>query len=348
MATSGMDGQLRVTHVEKKKAQDMYLSTNVRYSADIGHLKARLGHLAWNDDNRTLLGIVAHSSEIAFFRMRKKKDAAPGTKFPFELVELSKRRFATAAKVLGSIHSCVIDHTHTKYPLLLTESDDPAHGNVTVAWDCTNGEAVGKGNLGATRIADDTTSPTLRLSPDGRFLCRGTLSGSAVQVKLFEVLKKKVKGEVEPVFDGISTKSVMTLVVGEKVADVCFSNNSNNSSANMAIVCCVSGMIQLWSLDVECRLREDPKMLCSFQLPDKTEVLYSVASPTTNRIAIVTANSALHILKYSESSIEPVFTIEETHEQLVANVQFCPSGADTIYTRGDQSKDVFAWNVGKL
>ena len=41
------------------------------------------------------------------------------------------------------------------------------------------------------------------------------------QVRLFEVRKTKVKGEVEPVFDKIASKSVMTLLPKSgKVADV--------------------------------------------------------------------------------------------------------------------------------
>lgn len=348
MATSGNDGQLRVTRVIKKKGQDMHLTTNIKYSEDIQHLKGRLATLNWcSGDNRTLVGTLLHSSAIAFFRVRKKKDASATDKFPFELVELSKRRFATDKKVQGTLNSSVVDHSHTFYTLLLTESDDPAHGNVVVAWDGTNGVSVGKGILGKST----KTTPVIRLSPDGRFLCHGCVGGTeaaGVQVKLFEVIKKKTKGEVAPVFDRISPKGVMTLVVGEKVADVCFNLNGNTNTTNLAIVGCVGGLIQVWSLDVDYRNREDPKLLCSTQLPGKAIIMSMVASTTSNRVAVITANSDLYVLSYSESSLKVDLTIEETHEELVADVKFCPSGADTVFTRGDESKDIFAWNIGGL
>jgi WD40 repeat protein len=352
LATSGKDGQLRVTHVHQKlkSSQDMHLSSAIRYSVaeeKLGGFKPSLSHIAWSPDNRTLVGTVVHSGEIALFRMRKQKDAPPTAKFPFELVELPKRRFGTASKVQGSLLSCVVDQSHSNYLLVLTESEDPTHGNITVAWDGTNGIAAGKGSLGTVnkKQHDNISNPAIRLSPDGRFACRGGLGGAATQVKLFEIVKKKVKGEVDPVFDKLSSKSVMTLVAGRKVADVCFSNRNSSGNSDLAIVCCVDGLVQVWSLNVDYRQREDTKLLCFFQIQTTEDIVYATASIKANRIAVLTTNSTLHILTYTESSVFLDLTIEETHDELVADVQFCPFEGDVVYTRGEESKDVFSWKV---
>jgi len=137
----------------------------------------------------------------------------------------------------------------------------------------------------------------------------------------------------------------MTLTAGQKVADVCYFTDDNTS---VAVVCCINGLIQVWDLNVEYRLREDPKRVCEYQLPaDESEITHVAGSTTTgatNRIAVVTANGSLHLLTYANACLVLDFTIDETHEQRVADVKFCPSG-DVVYTRGERSKDVFSWKV---
>jgi hypothetical protein len=391
LATCGLDSKVRVTNtnvnVHGNDQQPITLSTNVNADANkYNQGNNCLGNIAWSPDNRTLVGAVVNSGELAFFRIRKKKDettaAAAATnkaKSPLELIELTKRRFATTDTKIN-INSCVVDHSHSNFLLALTSCDDPtsSHGsNVTVAWDGDNGKSLGSANLGniilsstnsMTTTTSNNRSPNIRLSPDGRFLCRGNFSP---QVKMFEVQKKKTKGEINPVFDRISPKGVMTLVVGHAVADVCYISTSNVDASTtgmvFAVVCCTNGWIQVWDLNVEYKLREDPKRVCEYQIDlnndaagNCDEILTHVAA-SHQRIAVVTTKGSLHVLTYhtdtaagasdtdsSSCSLVLDFTIDRTHDEQqqrrVADVQFGPSG-DVVYTRAENSKDVFAWRV---
>jgi WD40 repeat protein len=160
------------------------------------------------------------------------------------------------------------------------------------------------------------------------------------------VLRKKVKGEVEPVFDSLSPKAVMTLVSPKAmIEDVAFCRGDK------CVVCCDDGSIQIWNLNVEFRQREDPKLVCTSNVLKGSKIASVAASflDDVNRIAVATDDAKLHVLTYSpsSSSITLDFTIEHTHFDGVSDLQFCPATGKVLYSKGAYSKDVFAWNVAQ-
>eukprot|EP00591_Stephanopyxis_turris_P011154 CAMPEP_0195519224 /NCGR_PEP_ID=MMETSP0794_2-20130614/14526_1 /TAXON_ID=515487 /ORGANISM="Stephanopyxis turris, Strain CCMP 815" /LENGTH=434 /DNA_ID=CAMNT_0040648347 /DNA_START=26 /DNA_END=1330 /DNA_ORIENTATION=+ len=330
MATTGVDGQLRVSRVEKE-----YNSLFLRANID-NHDK--ICAMSWEGDNRTIACALTRAEDVVFYRIKKKAgDQSSSTSphsFPYELVELVKRRFSTSSK-LDEVSECVTDSSSTGFNLVLTSGDSSAKlkTKTVVAWDGKTGDALGSVAIG---------SGDVRLSRDGKFLCtRG--GGKTTEIKVFEVLKKKIKGEIEPRFDKIPTKSVMTLIVKAKVVDVDFWYT--NGVCDKAIVCCVDGTIQIWNLDVEYRVKEDPKLLCTTKIDKKIMMISS--SFEKDRFVVATNDAMLHVYSYSSGpnpSISLDFTIERFHSEGVGDVQFCKSG-NFLYSRGVVGKDVFAWKA---
>lgn len=132
-----------------------------------------------------------------------------------------------------------------------------------------------------------TTSPGIHLSPDGSFICgRGGIGAS--EEKIYEVRRKKVKGQIEPVFDSIPSKNAITLIpkASAKVADVVFCGECDKLKQDrlrLGIVACEDGTIEAWGLDVDFRQKEDPKFVSSVKLglDEDTEVVLMSASVAT-------------------------------------------------------------------
>mmetsp|Transcript_32116 Transcript_32116/g.96235 ORF Transcript_32116/g.96235 Transcript_32116/m.96235 type:complete len:443 (-) Transcript_32116:416-1744(-) len=334
MATSGADGLLRVARVERdaRGGADVYLHTKIE---DDDGVPDKVQALSWEADDRTVACSLDRTAEVRFYRMRKKKDADPGDAHPYELAELVKRRFRTSSKI-GDVTACVADASCASNNLVLTSGDSRAHGGqkTAVAWD---------GKTGHCLIELTTGGGDVQISRDGKFLC-GRSAGKTDQVKLFQVVRKKVKGDIEPHFDRIAPGKVMTLVAHTKVMDVAFGYDAEGT-CDKAFVCGTGGTVQVWNLNVEYRCREDPKLLCSMEVGNKISMVSS--SLVGDRTAVITVDGMLHILKYASTpvpSISVVCSIQCFHSDGVGDVQFCPSGKQ-VYTRGKSSKDVFAWSA---
>ena len=355
IATSGVDGQLRVTKVNgegSNAGEALSLSCVVQSDKDLGNFKDQLTNLVWSsEDDRTIIGIMKTARLTAFYRMRKKKSADTTTsKNPYELIELVKRRISLDSKIGNDvITSCLVDHTNTKFCLLVMGTD-ATHNNVTT-W---NVDADGGKTVGPTTTISDGNDNKVRISPDGKFIC-SRIESKASQVRIFEMHKSKVKGEVEPVFDKISTKSVMTISPPKgsgKIIDVDF------LSGGIAVIVCSTSTgpcIQLWDLNVEYQNKQDPIMLCTCtpsELSDK-DISMIETSNNNNRISITTTNGSLFMFRYDTSKKEVTydFTIDEPHtDDVIGDMQFCSTAAGgdtstTIYTRGQRSKDVYCWNT---
>jgi len=326
LATAGKDGQVRVAH---QGSSNNHRFLNAMLQREQGLFQDHLSAVAWSGDGRTVIGATAHGRNLCFFRIRKKE----GGSDEYELHEQVKRRFSTTSKVDDTIDMCLVDHAHSNFSLVITNVAGGDRGN-TVAWNGKTGDSVGVLSTGNGKV---------RMSPDGRFLC-GQGVGVA-QVKIYEVLRKKVKGEVEPMFDSLSPKGVMTLVPPNKVKidDIAF------CSGDKSVVCCDDGSVQIWSLHVEYWQREDPKLLCTSNVLKGKKITHLATSflEDMNRIAVVTDDDKLHVLTWdSASSISLDFTIDFVHSEGVADLQFCPATGKVLYSRGAYpSKDVFAWNV---
>mmetsp|Transcript_6939 Transcript_6939/g.9213 ORF Transcript_6939/g.9213 Transcript_6939/m.9213 type:complete len:440 (-) Transcript_6939:457-1776(-) len=340
MATAGMDSQVRLSRVEKDHPHEF-----VQHRIEDHD---RVTSLSWEADGRTVACGTNRSSEVRFYRVRMKKEAensstAKSSDFPYELVELVKRRFSTSSK-LDHVSACIADHSCSSFHLVFTSGESAAqHGQkVTAAWD----GKVGSASHDALASVKTGGSGDVRLSQDGKFFC-GRGGGSMSEVKLFEVVRKKVKGEIDLHFDKISPKSVMTLFVNAKVVDVAFLYDNNSRVCDRAVVCTSDGAVQLWSLDVEYRLKEDPKLLCTTTVDKRIVAIDS--SFRTDRFAIVTGDRSLHVFTASSCSaskpfINLDFTVDECHADGVGDVKICPEGK-CVYTRAAAGKDVFAWRA---
>lgn len=322
IATTGVDRQLRISRTEVGSA--VFFRANLDESIDA---------IAWEADNRTVVCVLNHSKEIRFYRMRKKQKAPSKDKFPYELVELVKRRFSIDSNKFDNVSSCLVDQACSSFSVLLTCGDTAAalhqKTKTTVAWDTKEGQALPHSAV--------MTFGNVRISHDGKLLC-GRGEKASKEVKIYEIARKKMKGEIEPRFDKISHKSVMTLIASSSVVDVVL-------CSDRAVVCCDDGTIQVWNLNVEYRNKEDPKLLCSITGGD--EVVAVTASLDGNRIATATSDSSLHLFTYSlmpKPSISLDFSIEGCHPDGVGDIQFCPSG-DILYSKGFFDKDVNAWKM---
>ena len=355
VATAGTDGQLRVTHTKPGSTLHKQVAVGSGVNRD------QACSVTWCDGGstttstqqqqqqpRTLVCVAQRSQAVALYRMRKKKDAATSDPFPYELIELVKRRFSIAEKGTLNASSAVqvfadTAHTTPNNTLVVTACRDLEHGNVTL-WD-NAGEAVGTLTLPGSGV---------RLSPDGRFVC-GRVNGTSTQVKLYEIQRKKIKDVMEPVFDKVTpTKAAMTLVTkSSKIVDIDFPGAAGSDSGGAvlckrAVIVCVDGSLQLWDLDVEFRQRQDPKLLCSCSnlLPNDATI-HLLAAGDSNRIAVVSGQSELYLLSFHDGAT-PHFTLDcsisAAHDDGVGDVQFGP-GSHCVFTRGAYSNNVFAWNA---
>jgi len=382
LATAGTDGQIRVAKVDEA---GFNLSAMVK-TPGTGVFQDHLSAISWlssSDNNPTIVGAINKSREIAYYRIRRRKNATAkasgsNSSSQYELIELVKRRFDISSKVdeVNRVDVCLADQSHDSKNncIILTKTEyDPKrpqlkHPN-TVAWN---------GDDGATSAAAgtvNTNSPGIRLSPDGAFLSgRGGIG--APEAKIFEVRRKKVKGVVEPVFDSISSKGVMTLVpatTGAKVADVAFCGESDNLKlhhVSLGIVGCDDGSVEVWDLDVDYKVGADPRFLASVRLcggggvAGEKKVICVAASVAVSsvgndgqrdgnaslyRIAVATSDSALHLLSYNieTTSLSVDFSIEDSaHKEGVGELQFCPSSGHFLYSTGkNNSKEVFSWKI---
>mmetsp|Transcript_52351 Transcript_52351/g.111250 ORF Transcript_52351/g.111250 Transcript_52351/m.111250 type:complete len:492 (+) Transcript_52351:134-1609(+) len=383
LATAGTDGQIRVAKVDEASFN---LSATVK-TPGMGVFQDHLSAISWlsSEGNPTVAGTIEKSRQIAFYRVRLRKNAtttpattggtakASNNSNQYELIELVKRRFNISSKVDEGVRvaACLADHSHdsNKNCLILTKTVyDPKQSQMkhpnTVAWS-------GDGGDGAAGTVN-TNSPGLRMSPDGAFLCgRGGIGSS--EAKIFEVRRRKVKGESEPVFDSVSSRSVMTLVprtTAAKVADVAFCGERDNLKlhhVSLGVVACEDGSVEVWNLDVDFRQREDPGFICSVQVLDggdepvgsyekKVVCMASsnaISSPENNatiyRLAVATSDSALHLLSYhiEKAHLSVDFSILNSgHKEGVGELQFCPFSGNILYSTGNNnSRDVYSWNL---
>jgi len=355
MATAGTDGQIRVSKIHNTDNNHLFLRTNVK-TPNMGVFQDHVSALSWLPDGRTIVCAICRSRDIAFYRIRKKKEKPDNnSSFPYELVELVKRRFSTNFDEGIEIETCIADLSNSCSSLVLTNTGATEHHN-TVAWDGVKCKAMG-------RLT--TCGGGIRLSPDGRFLCGRGLRDPplATEVKIYEVHRSKVKGQSEPVFDKLSSKSVMTVIPrSARVADVAFCGTRGDTTSQSCLLClcCDDGSVQIWDLDVEYKQREDPKLLCSatsvlpIENTRNTNNILCVAASFVGgvqRIAVVTSDLSLHLLIYSpltpnmEASISLEFSIPRIHPEGASDLQFCPATGDVLYSKGAFSRDVFVWNV---
>lgn len=333
MATCGVDGKLRVARVEKA---DMFVATVVPDHD-------RIDHVSWEGDNRTIACVLHRKQQVTFYRVRRKKDA-DSSSFPYELVELVKRKFETRSK-LDNITALLTDQSSSIYSLVLTSGDSTANknGKVIAAWNGSGKTSVGLLNTGSA-----VNDP--RISKDGRFICSRS-AGSGKEVKLYEVVKKRHKGEIDPQFDNIASKSVMSMHIGKDVADVDFlySNDGgvdSKSKCDKAIVVCNDGTIQIWNIDVEYKFKEDPKLICTCDhLQGKGEIKAIATSYNNNRIAAVAfPGPTLQVFTYDNENkqVSFNFSMENCHgpKGIDDDLQFNAEG-NVLYTRGSLSKDIF-------
>ena len=334
VATCDTDGQLRVARAERSRhTADMFVAARASEPLD---------HVCWEGDNRTLACATRRTQEVTFYRVRGKKDSA-SRGFPYELVELAKRRFPTRER-LDAATSLVTDRSSSSYHLVLTGGHAVAGGsnNIVVAWD---GSGVPDHFLASLSIG---CPGDVRLSHDGKFLC-GRAAGAGKEVKVFEVVKKRHKGEAEPRFERIT--KAMSLYVGKDVADVDFLYDGGGTCVR-ALVACADGNFQVWNLAVEYRRGEDPALLraCSPlpAAPGDGDVVEAVATSHRNRrVVVATEGSTLHAFTCADDGgIVHDCTIENCHgpRGVAADLQFDREGT-TVYTRGRLSKDVFSWKV---
>jgi WD40 repeat protein len=391
MATAGKDGLLRVASVDKsntfqvqcKIAAAAAAAAAIGQQSEDGIYQPTLQALAWQGDNRTLIGSLHLSRELVFFRIRPKPTTTKGehhitTKNPYELVQLVKRTIhASSSKFQEGeqVDTVLVDASHLNYTLIVTSSQEVDHGRPNVvAWHGETGTVLGTLTVPGGKV---------RMSYNGRFLA-GRIQGTAHQVKLYEIVCKKLKGESDPMVEKIATKSCMTLISnsttptttnnknnnnkggGTKIVDVDFMKleSSDNNYNNKAVVACVDGTLQVWDLDVEYKQGADPKVICTCDaLVGKSSssssiVLLAASGVHSDRcIAVVTKDASLHIFSYTAATTTTILpakltlclTIPNTHSDGVGDIQWCPHPAASsprfVYTRGAYSKDVYCWNV---
>jgi WD40 repeat protein len=374
IATAGVDGWIRVAQTAKGSA--LYVQTKVQNSNDasisgggVVLFQDSISALSWHGDNRTLTCTLHHARQVAFYRIRKKAASAANDAFPYEVVELVKRRFSTTCKDMNTMDTCVTDTAHDSFCLVLTSSRLMSSFNA-VAWNGTSGQAVGTLTIPNGNRAC--------LSPDGRFICgsggggsNSSASGGVAQVKIFEVQRKKIKDQVELMFDKISPKSYRTIVAtqGTKLVDVAFMGvDTGTTCIDKAVVACANGSLHVWSLNVEFHLQEDPKLLCTTEpdLLQSKSIVVLAAAHRGNRIAVVTQDDSLHILTFHASiassisssapssisldcSIPNVQYVDTSNSSSgigsSASIQFCPQTSRLVYTKSSSSKHVFCWDV---
>lgn len=341
IATVDTDNQIRVTTTRSDNSK-LYLRTMTeRPNAPPA--------ISWSPDGRTAVCSIRTSREIAFFWIRRKADAVP-----HELVELVKGHFATNSGKGTDIDTCLWDLSHSYFCLVATLHDN------TAAWSGMKRNFIGR---------PTTYGNGMCLSPDGRFICsrKGLEEPSLAtkQIQIFKVHRSKINREVEPLFDKISRKSCMTVVPGinnAKVADLEFCDNGQRDWSSSCLLClgCDDGSIQIWDLNVDYRLREDPKLICSENVlsvrgkKDASTKIIRLATSfvgSTKRIAVATSDGSLHLLTFSlgatskqQPSLWLDFSIHCAHSEGVGDIQLCPSG-NVLYSRGLHSRDIFSWNV---
>lgn len=339
LATCGSDGQLRVARAEKHSDNaSMFVAA---------HGPEPLDHVCWEADNRTLACATRRTQAVTFYRVRGKKAAAAAPHaFPYELVELVKRRFETRDR-LSAISSLVTDRSSVAYHLVLTGGEvatSSQGGNKTiVAWD---GSGVQKHFLASlpTGCPGDA-----RLSQDGKFLC-GRAAGAGKEVKVFEVVKKRHKGEAEPQFERVA--KAMSLYVGKDVADVDFLYDGGGT-CDRALVACADGTFQVWNLAVEYRRGEDPRLVRSgAPLPEApgggAEDVAAIATSHRNgRVAVATADATVHAFTCADDGAlvhDGALDNCHGHRGIAGDLQFNQEGT-AVYTRGTLSRDVFSWKI---
>eukprot|EP00586_Coscinodiscus_wailesii_P014926 CAMPEP_0172503756 /NCGR_PEP_ID=MMETSP1066-20121228/172049_1 /TAXON_ID=671091 /ORGANISM="Coscinodiscus wailesii, Strain CCMP2513" /LENGTH=473 /DNA_ID=CAMNT_0013279625 /DNA_START=63 /DNA_END=1484 /DNA_ORIENTATION=+ len=359
IATSGDDAQLRIVRTGGTTAEkNIFLKTDVAPANEPRRKNDRVRSVSWAADNRTVVCAIEtgdYGSEVAFYRMRKKRDAAAGAEFPYELIELSKHRFSVDSK-LENLSSCLVDRSahvgttkedlaNAAFSLILTSgvSHGTADVSCAVAWNGKTGSTMGSAKLGRGAGA---AGERLRLSSDGEFVC-GRCGASSTEMKIYRVKRKRVKGEVNPVFDKLVLAGVITCRA--KIADVDFLTRESGDDLRVCdkiVACCVNGDVMVWDVS-----GQKPEKLCVADGPclgvSESPPVEIVASGDGKRVAVATRDSGLHLFTYSDEdhSIRLDFSIERAHSLGVACMEFCPTSSDVLYTLGDASKEVFSWNV---
>lgn len=396
MATACADGVLRI--VTSSPSSSSSISSSSFEEVQVTHkLEAgsdRIRCVGWLNDNRTVacvVGVYNRPDHVALFRIRAKKKAAEGAdddggKTGVEIVELSKRRFSTSESKFFNVSSICVDATagasECDLLLLTGTSSLGLASKTTTAYDGRTGSIVGGGSASVPAHGGGE----LRLSKDAKFFCGRRFhdldestglptKSRCTEVRVCEVVKKRHKGNVDPQFDSMSSKSVMTLPANRAVVDVDFllsgDENSNGGVSDRALVCTADGALQVWNIDVEYQRGEDPKMLYESEpqtcLAGKHIVMMTSTISTavsddgnsrSHRIAVATADSAIHLFSYhsknetkkKQQMITHDYTMEECHgprgiDDLFFGVGGSNNSGEILYSRGTMSKDVFAWNI---
>ena len=341
LATSGGDQQLRVTQVNSGSkrvsgGEAIYFRINID--------RDTISSLSWASDSSTIVAAMEGTKDVCYFRMRKNKNAAAdGSGFKYELIELKKRRFSTAHK--GPVQSCIIDTAYSS-PVIVTAGDVSADKSICV-W--------GNDGMKLGQVSNPYSSQGVRLSTDGHFIAPRC---DSTEIKLFEIVRKKVKGQPEAMFEAVNPKSVMTLsgLHKKKVTDVVFGGHDApvaHGDCDRCVTCGLDGSIGIWGIDVHFKFKEDPKLLWG-GMPHGDAAYSKIAlSPDGRRLAASTFSGDIHLFTIKTVGEEtckctPDIVIEskDAGGTGLKYMEFSPS-CQELYTCGIMSKHAYVWDVKK-
>lgn len=305
-------------------------------------------NLSWAADSLTVVGSSELTREVYFFRMRKKKDTnndkPTSNGFKYELIELKKRRFKTNHS--GVIQSCAIDTAYST-PIIVTGCDCKSD-NQFLVWDSRSGQKLGQ-------IPNKTGGGAV-LSNDGHFI--SNISTSSSEVKIFEVVRKKEKGQAEPVFQGVSNKAAMTLASGahtSNINSICFGPHDADVASGVSdrvVTAGADGRLVLWDIDVRFDLRADPEILCKANVGSPLK--FCMISLNGKKIACVDNADNIHFyvvetvkssIKTSERVLKKVYTIknEGTIGGGIKQISFSNYEGTMMTILNENSKHAFVW-----
>jgi hypothetical protein len=134
MASNGghRHGKVRVNKIDQPGFD---LVATVKTSG-MGIFQDRLSAFSWlpteeGKHNPTVVGCIDKSRQIAFYRIRHKKDAhqkaTTNISREYELIELVKRRFYISAKLEenAKVTDCLADQSHPNNCLVITKPNQP-------------------------------------------------------------------------------------------------------------------------------------------------------------------------------------------------------------------------------
>jgi WD40 repeat protein len=348
IATASEDQSVRITELENTVSGS---SARAPLFFRINMNGDSITSLSWAADSLTVIGSSELTREVYFFRMRKKKDndneKSASSGFKYELIELKKRRFQT--NHMGVIQSCAIDTAYST-PIIVTGCDHKSDKQFLV-WDSKSGQKVGQipnkscSNGGAI------------LSHDGHFIANASTSSS--EVKIFEVVRKKEKGQAEPVFQSISNKAAMTLASGahtSNVNSVCFGPHDANVASGVSdrvVTAGADGHLVLWDIDVRFDLKADPEIVCKINVGFPLK--FCMISSNGKKIACVDNSDNIHFymveivkssIKTSERALKKINVIqnEGTTGGNIKQITFSNYEGTKMTVLNENSKHAFIWN----